>query len=99
MDISIYKRMYITMYTYKIKIENNKYIIRIKMPFAHLLLYSYALCRWFFIIFINKGKYSFKFDDLFIILILLFLIFLSIIARKKTIEVIKIFLKIMRENN
>jgi hypothetical protein len=38
-----YSRVYIPMYTYKITIENNKYIVKLKMPMAHLIFF---LCHY-----------------------------------------------------
>jgi hypothetical protein len=93
-------RVQVAMYTYKITIENNKYIIRIKMPVAHLLLYSIPLCQLFFIIFINNGTYSFKYflSDPVMIVATLVCLFMSIIVKKRTKGIIINFLKIIREN-
>jgi hypothetical protein len=92
-----HSRFQIVMYTYKITIENNKYIIRIKMPVAHLFLYSIPLCQLFFTIFINRETFSFEIFDFTIIIASLVCLFMSIIVKKRTKGIIINFLKIIKE--
>jgi hypothetical protein len=92
-----YYRFRFAMYTYKITIENNKYLIKIKMPVAHLIFYSISLYRLVSIIFDNDSYFDLHYDLWIIITTLLFL-FLEIIVKKRTLKIIINFLKIIREN-
>ena len=97
MDTSSYRRAYIVMYIYKITIENKKYVVRLKMPVAHLIIIAISLFRLFYIIFIER-KYSFHNIDSVLIISIIFCLIMFIIAKYRMKDVVIKFLNILREN-